>query len=101
MPALGGDMSGAPAPRRFGGLAPCLDEGFSAACGEALQPCMLTCWFAVLAFPASCVQPISADNFGLLIAYLLPGFVALWGPVPSFPRSLRGSRLPPRMRDRR
>ena len=28
------------------------------------------------------MKPVTTDNFGLLIAYLLPGFVALWGLRP-------------------
>jgi hypothetical protein len=31
------------------------------------------------------VKHVSADNFGLVIAYLLPGFVALWGTSPLLP----------------
>lgn len=30
----------------------------------------------------SCLTPINADSFGILIAYLLPGFVCLWGFFP-------------------
>lgn len=31
------------------------------------------------------VKPVTADNFGLVIAYLLPGFVTLWGLQPFVP----------------
>src|SRR5438093_134632 len=31
------------------------------------------------------VRDVTSENFGLLIAYLLPGFVALWGVSPAVP----------------
>lgn len=33
----------------------------------------------------NCVKSVSSDNFGLLIAYLVPGFVTLWGLRSWFP----------------
>jgi hypothetical protein len=40
------------------------------------------------------VEGVSTDNFGFLIAYLLPGFVVLWGARPLVP-GLDGWFVPP------
>ena len=42
-------------------------------------------WHLVAIIHAPPVQKLSTDNFGLLIAYLLPGFIALYGIRPFVP----------------